>query len=107
MKRLENKIAVITGGADGNGKATSLLLPERGNGWDLDLNEQKGNEVVSQIVSKGARPNFKRKYCTVYPFENATNIVLAKYTQIDILINNAGITRDATLKKMTPQQCRM
>jgi 3-oxoacyl-[acyl-carrier protein] reductase len=106
MKRLENKIAVITGGADGIGKATSLLFASEGATVVIwDLNEQKGNEVVSEIVSKGGKAEFLNVNTAQFTHvENATNIVLAKYTKIDILINNAGITRDATLKKMTPQQ---
>ncbi len=106
MKRLENKIAVITGGADGIGKATSLMFASEGATVVIwDLNEQKGNEVVSQILSEGGKAEFLNVNTAQFQqVENATNIVIGKYTRIDILINNAGITRDATLKKMTPQQ---
>jgi 3-oxoacyl-[acyl-carrier protein] reductase len=105
MKRLENKIAVITGGADGIGKATALRFAAEGAIpviWDL--NETSGNALVKSIKENGGDARFyKVNTADNSQVELAAAAVAEKYGRIDILINNAGITRDATLRKMTPE----
>ncbi len=101
MKRLENKIAIITGGSSGIGKATSLKFAEEGATVIIwDLNEENGKKLASEINGSFEKVN-TADYKTV---EAAAAKVISNYGKIDILINNAGITRDATLKKMTPEQ---
>lgn len=106
MKRLENKVAIITGGADGIGRAAAYLFAEEGARvcvWDIQ--QEKGNEVVMQIRSKGGTAEYFSVNTVNYQqVEEATRKVLDLYGQIDILINNAGITRDATFRKMTHEQ---
>jgi len=106
MKRLENKIAVITGGADGIGKAASEKFAAEGAIVVIwDMNEDKGNETVEQILTSGGKAMFKKvNVANFAEVEQATNEVISELKRIDILINNAGITRDSTLKKMTPEQ---
>jgi len=105
MKKLENKIAVITGGADGIGKATALRFAAEGATtiiWDMNI--EKGNETVSEIVATGGRAFFIKVNTASYAeVEAATKQSLELYGKIEILINNAGITRDSSLKKMTPE----
>lgn len=102
---LENRIAVITGGADGIGKATAIRFASEGAlALIWDLNEEKGNETVSGIIADGGKAEFYKVNTADYKaVEIATHQIIEKYGQIDILINNAGITRDASLKKMTPE----
>ncbi|MCX7876821.1 MAG: 3-oxoacyl-[acyl-carrier-protein] reductase [Melioribacteraceae bacterium] len=106
MNRLENKIAVITGGAQGIGKATSEKFLNEGAKviiWDLD--DIKANEFVNEKLNQGFVVEFmKVNVANFQEVENATKNVIEKYGKIDILINNAGILRDATLLKMTPEQ---
>ncbi len=104
-KILENRIAVITGGADGIGKATAIRFASEGAlALIWDLNEEKGNETVSGIIADGGKAEFYKVNTADYKaVEIATYQIIEKYGQIDILINNAGITRDASLKKMTPE----
>ena len=106
MKILDNKIAIITGGAAGIGKATATLFAQEGAKvvvWDLD--EIRGNEIVNELTSKGLTACFAKVNTANYSeIEKAAKDVFDKFDSIDILINNAGITRDSTLKKMTPEQ---
>lgn len=106
MKRIENKIAVITGGADGIGKAASRRFAHEGATVIIwDMNEEKGKATVDEIKKNGGIAKFvKINTAKFEEVEAATNQAINKYGKIDILINNAGITRDSTLKKMTPQQ---
>lgn len=106
MKRIENKIAVITGGADGIGKAASIRFAHEGATVIIwDMNEEKGMVTVNEIMKNGGNAEFVRVNTAKFDeVEAATNNAISKYGRIDILINNAGITCDSTLKKMTPQQ---
>jgi len=106
MKRLENKIAIITGGADGIGKAGALEFARQGATvlvWDM--NEEKGASTVQEIEALGSKGEFFKVNVASYEeVENTVASIMEKYKRIDILINNAGITRDSSLKKMTSEQ---
>lgn len=106
MKRLQNKVAVITGGAQGIGKATTQKYLDEGASvaiWDID--SARGLKFRDELKNNGFDVEFFK--VNVADYEDVKkNVahVLAKFGTIDILVNNAGITRDATLKKMTPEQ---
>lgn len=106
MKRLQNKVAVITGGAQGIGKATTQKYLEEGASvaiWDID--ETKGIKFRDELKNNGFDAEFFKVNVADYEDVKANvSNVLAKFGTIDILVNNAGITRDATLRKMTPEQ---
>ncbi len=98
--RLENKIAIITGGANGIGKAAAVRFAEEGARviiWDLNPD---GAKVAESLGGKFMSVN-TADYEAV---GKAVEEVIEEFKKIDILVNNAGITRDATLKKMTPEQ---
>jgi 3-oxoacyl-[acyl-carrier protein] reductase len=100
MKRLENKIAIITGGAAGIGAATAVKFTDEGAIVIIwDLNEEKGKELAAQIGAEFQKVN-SANYTEI---EAAAKTVFGKYNRIDVLVNNAGITRDSSLKKMTPE----
>jgi len=106
MNRLKDKIAIITGGADGIGKATAIKFTTEGATaiiWDVQ--EKKGKTLVEEIkLSGGKAIFFKVDTTNVAQVETAVNAAIEKFGTIDILINNAGITRDASFKKMTHEQ---
>lgn len=109
MKRLENKVAIVTGGARGIGKAAILRFAEEGAAVAIwDVNEELGNELVSSLTNEGKKALFVKVDVTDF---NSTTEAAAKTVEtlgtIDILVNNAGITRDASLAKMTPEQWKM
>lgn len=100
MKRLENKVAVITGGAAGIGAATAKLFAAEGAKvviWDMDVT--RGKELALQLGGMFLQVNT----AVFAEVEAAAKKVFDTYNAIDILINNAGITRDSSLKKMTPE----
>ena len=99
--RLQNKIAIITGGSAGIGLATTELFAKEGATiiiWDVD---SKGQEQANHLTRAGHRVGF-RKVSVADKAEvlKATQEVITQYGRIDILINNAGITKDKTLLKM-------
>lgn len=106
MKRLESKVAIITGGAQGIGKAAVLKFVSEGAKvivWDVD--ENKGTEFISDLEQKGFAAKFmKVNVAKLEEVEVSVQHVIQGYGRIDILINNAGILRDATLLKMTADQ---
>lgn len=106
MKKLENKIAIITGGADGIGKAAVKRFAEEGASVVIwDMNEPKGIETCDLLVTEGLKVDFMKVNTSDFVVvEAAAKNVFEKYGQIHILVNNAGITRDSTLKKMTVEQ---
>jgi len=100
--RLQHKVAIITGAARGIGQGAAEVFCREGATviiWDL-LDE---GEVTAQTLrDKGYRCDFMKVSTTDVPaIEAATREVVDRYGQIDILINNAGITRDKTLLKMS------
>jgi 3-oxoacyl-[acyl-carrier protein] reductase len=105
MKKLENKVAIITGGADGIGKATVERFAQEGAHIAIwDLNSEKGNALSETLNKQGFSLSFKE--VNTADFEAVAKAAEALFKakgRIDILINNAGITRDSSLKKMTPE----
>ena len=106
MKRLENKVAIITGGAQGIGKATVKCFAQEGAVIIIwDVNEIKASSAIDEL--KKINPNIEFQKVDVTSLDSVTTAVadiISKHKKIDILINNAGITRDASLMKMTPEQ---
>jgi 3-oxoacyl-[acyl-carrier protein] reductase len=106
MKRLENEVSIITGGAQGIGKATAEKFLEEGAIviiWDVD--ETKGTQFVNQAKEKGYSLKFmKVNVAKLEEVETAVKNIIDEFGRIDVLINNAGILRDATLLKMSAEQ---
>lgn len=106
MKRLENKIAIITGGAQGIGKATvEKFLIEGATVLIWDVDDAKGNKLVNDLSAQGFKTKFLKVNVTKFDeVEKAVQEIINEFGRIDILVNNAGILRDGTLVKMTPEQ---
>lgn len=104
--KLENKVAIITGAGSGIGRATALLFAQEGAKVVVaDINEKSGMEVVEEIKNAGGEGLFIGLDATNR--EQTKQMVkdaLEKYGRIDVLINNAGITQDALVSKMTEDQ---
>lgn len=106
MKKLDKQVAIITGAADGLGRAGAELFAQNGAHVVIwDLNEEKGKETAKAIVAEGGSVTFmKVNTANSDEVENAVTEIIAKHEKIDVLVNNAGITRDASLLKMTRDQ---
>jgi 3-oxoacyl-[acyl-carrier protein] reductase len=104
--RLNKKVAIITGGAQGIGLTTALKFAGEGATVVLwDVNADKGAAVVADFTAKGHECSFQLvNVADAMSVTAAAKEVFEKYGRIDILVNNAGITRDATLMKMTSEQ---
>ncbi|MCD6047490.1 MAG: short-chain dehydrogenase [Gammaproteobacteria bacterium] len=94
MKRVENKVAIVTGGAMGIGKAACLLLAEQGALVAVtDIHEAKSQETVAEIQAKGGKAAF---WCLNTAKESEVKETIqaidAHFGRIDILVNNAGIS---------------
>lgn len=107
MYDLSGKVAVVTGGSRGIGKAISLALAEAG--ADILLNYSRSDKEADKV--KKEIEKMGRKCVTVRAnvgnFEQAQNIgkaAMNHFGRVDILVNNAGINRDRTLKRMTFEQ---
>ena len=100
--RLKDKIAIVTGGARGIGKATVERFCEEGAKviiWDL---LDAGSKTAQEMQAKGYSVDFIKLAVTdPTAIEEATQEIIQKYGKIDILVNNAGITRDKSLLKMS------
>lgn len=104
--KFKNKIAVITGSASGIGKAAAELFAAEGASVCIwDVNAALGKELEILLSAKGFNAKFyKVNTANFQEVEKATTEVTSETKRIDILINNAGITRDASLQKMTVEQ---
>ncbi|MDY8136342.1 3-oxoacyl-ACP reductase FabG [Aquimarina sp. 2201CG5-10] len=100
--RLKDRVAIITGGARGIGKAISELFAREGAKiiiWDL---LPEGEETANSIVQNGYNAEFINISVTdKSAIEIEAKRIFNTYGKIDILINNAGITKDRTLHKMS------
>lgn len=102
---LTGKVAMVTGGAQGIGKAVALLLAR--NGADIiaaDINLEKAEETVREIQLLGRKALAVK--VDVGSFDDVIRVVqtvLEKFSQIDILVNNAGINRDKLILRMTEE----
>ncbi|WP_394750436.1 SDR family NAD(P)-dependent oxidoreductase [Spongiimicrobium salis] len=103
--RLKDKVAIVTGGARGIGKAISELFAKEGAIvviWDV---LEEGEQTAKTINSKGGKAVFHRISVTDKQIvANTVKEIYQEYGKIDILINNAGITRDKTLQKMSEME---
>jgi 3-oxoacyl-[acyl-carrier protein] reductase len=107
MGTLENKIVLITGGARGIGGAIALAFASEGAHvafTDICLGSDAG-ELVSALQSKGARAlaleSDVRSYASA---QSAVDAVVKEFQRIDVLVNNAGITRDNLLMRMSDDE---
>lgn len=106
MGLLNNKIAVITGGSNGIGKATALnFIAEGAKVIIWDIIKDVGEELAKSLQDQGHDVYFMEVNTSNFEaVEQATQDTLKAHSRIDILINHAGITRDSTLLKMTQEQ---
>lgn len=96
MSKLKNKVAIVTGGGSGIGRAIAELFADEGAEVHiLDLNAEVGQTVVDEIVARGGQA--KVHACNVGVQEEVVAIVSA-IGHVDILVNNAGIAHVGNLE---------
>jgi 3-oxoacyl-[acyl-carrier protein] reductase len=102
---LQGKVALVTGGAQGIGKAIALLLAQRGGDIIVsDINLEKAEETAREVEALGRRAMAIRANVAVFEeVEKMVQAIIERFGQIDILVNNAGIARDKLLLRMTEE----
>ncbi len=105
-KLLAGKVALVTGGARGIGRAISTELAKNGATVIVNYNGslQKAEEVVKEIEEAGGKAEACQANISDYAAtEEMVKAILEKYGKVDILVNNAGITRDNLILRMTDE----
>lgn len=107
LQRLRSKVAVVTGASRGIGRATALALATEGAYVVVNYasSQAAAEQVVAEITAMGSQaiavPGDVSKPDQVDALIHAT---MEKWGQIDVLVNNAGITRDTLLLRMKPEE---
>jgi 3-oxoacyl-[acyl-carrier protein] reductase len=100
---LENKVAVVTGGSRGIGRAIAIQLAK--SGADVAIffssNQEAADETLLEVQKVGQKGlSFKVDVSSSSQVESAMKEVLNAFGRIDILVNNAGVTKDNLLVRM-------
>jgi NAD(P)-dependent dehydrogenase (short-subunit alcohol dehydrogenase family) len=104
MKRFQGKIALVTGGGSGIGRASALRFA--GEGADVvvvDIVEERARAVASEIEALGQRGlPIRADVSAVQDVENTIETTLKHFGQLDVMFNNAGIGGESSLVMDTP-----
>lgn len=109
MKLLENKVAIITGAARGIGEAISLKFAEHGAHiaftYVSDSSAEKAKALEEKIKMQGVKcKSYKSNAGDYAQCETMVNDVLKEFGTVDICVNNAGISKDNLMLRLTPEQ---
>lgn len=107
MKLLEGKIALITGASRGIGRGIALKFAEHGANIAFTYlsSIEKGQTLEKELESYGVKAKGYRSDAADFKAaEELVNNVVADFGTVDVLVNNAGITRDTLLMRMNEQQ---
>jgi 3-oxoacyl-[acyl-carrier protein] reductase len=99
---MSDRVVIVTGGAAGIGAATVRKFASSGARvavWDVDT--AKGEALVTELASAGGQAAFRKvDVTTAESVDAAVKDVVASWGRVDVLVNNAGIVRDAQLVKV-------
>lgn len=107
MKLLENKTALITGGSRGIGEAIALKFAEHGANIAFTYlsSDDKAKAIEEKLKAFGVKAKaYKSDAADFASAEKLTKEVLQDFETIDVCVNNAGISRDNLLLRVTPEQ---
>lgn len=108
-KLLEGKVAIVTGAARGIGEAVAVKFAEHGANiaftFISDSSAERSAKLVEKLSSFGVKAKaYQSNAGDFSASEKLINDVLAEFGSIDICVNNAGISKDNLLLRMTPEQ---
>ena len=107
MKLLENKTAIVTGASRGIGESIALKLAEQGANvaFTYVSSDEKARMLEEKIQGLGVKAKAYKSNAGVFEdCEAMVNGALKDFGSIDVCVNNAGISRDNLLLRMTPEQ---
>lgn len=108
MNRVAGKVALVTGGGLGLGRASALLLAREGARVAVtDVKEAEGRAVAEEIIDMGGEAIFIRQDVAIESdWENAIETTMRRFGRLDILVNNAGVALGASVEETTLEQWR-
>jgi 3-oxoacyl-[acyl-carrier protein] reductase len=109
MKLLTSKVSIVTGAARGIGAAIALKLAEQGSHiaftYVSDSSTEKANSLVSAIEKLGVKAKaYQVNAADFSACESLVNTIVSDFGTVDICVNNAGISKDNLLLRLTPEQ---
>jgi len=109
MKLLQGKIAIITGAARGIGEGIALKFAEQGASvaftYVSDSSAEKATALEATLIGMGVKAKaYKSNAGDFAQCETFVNNVLKEFGTVDICVNNAGISKDNLLLRMSPEQ---
>jgi len=102
--QLQNKVALVTGGTRGIGKAIVLALGEAGAdvAFTYRSSKESADIIVAELRAKGRRASgFQSDAADFTQANDIVQKVVQEFERVDILVNNAGITKDGLLMRMS------
>ena len=107
MKLLEGKTAIVTGASRGIGDAIAVKFAEHGAhvAFTYLSSDDKAKALEERLQSFGVKAKAYKSNAAIYDFaESTVNEIVKEFGSIDICVNNAGISKDNLLLRMTPEQ---
>ncbi len=109
MKLLENKVAIITGAARGIGEGIALKFAEHGANiafsYVSESSAEKANALQEKLIALGVKAKaFRSNAGDFAQCETFVNEVVKEFGAVDVCVNNAGISKDNLLLRMTQEQ---
>ena len=107
MQLLQNKVALITGATRGIGRGIALTFAQHGAGIAFTYlsSEEKAKALEEELKSMGVKAKgYKSDAGNFKAAEDLVNAVVTDFGTVDVLVNNAGITRDTLLMRMSELQ---
>jgi 3-oxoacyl-(acyl-carrier-protein) reductase len=104
---LKGKVSLITGSSRGIGRATAVMLAEAGSHVAVNYvsNERAAGEVVKQVEGMGVRAKaYRADISNSKQTDAMIDQVLDDFGTVQVLVNNAGITRDRSFMKLSREQ---
>lgn len=107
MKLLDNKVALITGASRGIGESIALKFAEHGANIAFTYlsSEERANALTQRLAAYGIKARgYKCDAGNYQATEQLANDVIKEFGTVDICVNNAGISKDNLLLRLTPEQ---